>query len=303
MTVAYLLLSHRLPHQVLRLAATLRGGSPDAPVIVHHDDRQSKLDDVALRRLGGVELLRTTGDIHWGWTSQLDMLLRCLHWTTDRIAFDWLVVVSGQDYPARPLHAIERDLAMSAYDGYVEGAVVQPPRLGQRDVGEFARRYFYRYQRIPKPGPATRRAVAAARPVLTLRDMPWGVLLGRRCRTPFSAELPCRVGSDWLTLSRPAVETIVGPTRKQQRLLRHYRRTPHATESFPQTVLYAEPSLHLSGDTRRFASWSPGASSPATLRMADLDRIVASGTDFARKFDTTVDSAVLDELDRIVRSR
>jgi hypothetical protein len=36
------------------------------------------------------------------------------------------------------------------------------------------------------------------------------------------------------------------------------------------------------------------------LREADLERILASGLDFARKFDASVDARVLDELDRHV---
>ncbi len=303
MTVAYLVLSHRLPDQVLRLAATLRAGSPAAPLVIHHDDHASKLDERALGRLGGVELIHPPAPVRWGWTSQLDMLLRSLNWAADRVAFDWLVVISGQDYPARSLSAIEHDLAASPYDAYVEGAVVRRPPLARRHVDQFARRYFYSYRPIPEPGRAVRRIIEAARPVVTLLDMPWGALLGRRCRTAFSAALPCRIGSDWLTLSRSAVETVVRAARDRAALLRHYRRTPLATESFPHTVLYAEPGLRLSGDTRRFLSWSPGASSPAVLCTRDLDRIVGSGADFARKFDTTVDGAVLDQLDQIVRSR
>ena len=62
-------------------------------------------------------------------------------------------------------------------------------------------------------------------------------------------------------------------------------------------MLHATPGLRLSGDTRRYSAWTAGAARPAILRLADLDRIVASGADFARKFDVTVDAAVLDALD------
>lgn len=82
--------------------------------------------------------------------------------------------------------------------------------------------------------------------------------------------------------------------------MRHYRRTVVPTESFPHTVLHAEPALRLSSDTRRFTSWPSRSAHPALLRLADLDRILSSGAHFARKFDLTIDPIVMDELDRVV---
>jgi hypothetical protein len=251
-SVVYVVTSHRYPEQVLRLARTLRAGSPDAPLLIHHDDRQSQLDVAALAGLGGVQLVRPPTAVTWGWASHLDMLLRCFTWALDRVSLDWMVVLSGQDYPIRPLAEIERDLADSPYDGYVEGFKVDPPRWTRGELDEFSRRYFYRYRSIPNPGAVLRRAIAAARPALVVRDMPWGVVLGRRCAAPFSPALPCRRGTDWLSLSRRSVEVVVSAAQTRPELMRHYRRTALPTESFPHTVLHAEPGLRLSGDTRRF---------------------------------------------------
>jgi Core-2/I-Branching enzyme len=298
--VAYLITSHALPDQVLRLVRTLRAGSPGAPVVIHHDEQRSRLDEAALRALGGVELVRPPVAVAWGGGSQLDMLLRCFAWLVDRVEFDWMVTLSGQDYPIRPLAAIERDLATGGYDGYVEGALVAPPGWTRARVDEFTSRYFYRHRPIRRPGARGRRALAAARPLLVMREMPWGVLLGRRCRVPFSPSFPCRRGSDWLSLSRAAVEAVVRAARSRPALVRHYRRTVLPTESFPQTVLHAAPGLRLSTATRRFTSWALGSPHPDVLRLADLERIVTSGADFARKFDAGVDRAVMDELDALV---
>ena len=163
-----------------------------------------------------------------------------------------MTTISGQDYPIRPLAQIERDLAAASYDGYVQGVEVPRPPWTRRPADEFSRRYHYRYRRIRPPGPRLRRAIRAARPVLELRDMPWGTLLGRRCATPFSPALLCRAGSDWLTLSRPCVEAVAAAAGSRPDLLRHYRRALLPTESFAHTVLHATPGLRLSGD--------PGAS-------------------------------------------
>jgi hypothetical protein len=275
---AYLVLSHHRPEQALRLLRTLRAGSPDAVLLSHHDN------PVPLA-LSGLRVVSVPArPVVWGWSSQLDMYLRCFRFALDRVAFDWLFVLSGQDYPVRPLPEIERDLRG---DGYIEGIPVASPGWSRTGGDEFARRYFYRYRPIREPGARGRRAIAAARPLLALRDMPWGVLLGLRVAAP---SLPIRRGSDWLTLSRRAVEVVA---RDRPALVAHFRRTILPTEAYPHSVLYAEPGLELSGDTRRFTSWSPGAAHPDTLGLTDLDRV--AGFDFARKF---ADPRVLDEIDR-----
>jgi core-2/I-Branching enzyme len=300
---AYVIMSHVHPPQVLRLAQRLRAGSPAATVVIHHDDRHSRLDDAALEALGSVHVLRPPTRVRWGWTSQLDVLLRCLERLVAEVRFDWMVMLSGQDYPIRPLPDIERDLATGPYDGYIEGIPVARPPWTRGPIDQFSARYYYRYRPVREPGRLLRRSVTAARPLLVLRDMPWGVLLGRRSRAPFSPSLPCRSGADWFSLSRRAVEAVVRAARWRPELLRHYRRTILPTESFPQTVLYADPGLRLSGDFRRFTSWPEGDLHPRVLRLADLGEILSSGADFARKFDMTVDSRVMDELDRVIGVR
>src|SRR4051794_21579513 len=164
MTVAYLVTSHTGPGQVLRLVRTIRALSPQAPVLVHHDGRREPLDARALLAVGGVELVPPVPAVEWGRGSQLAMLLRGLRVAVERTAFDWLTVLSGQDYPARPLEAVERDLATAAFDGFVEGHRVPAPAWRRDEGDEFSRRYFYAWRGVPEPGRLGRRAIAAARP-------------------------------------------------------------------------------------------------------------------------------------------
>lgn len=274
MTVAYLVFSHRGPEQVLRLFRTLRSGSPGARLISHHDGE--------LSLPGGVERVLPPTRVSWGGPSQLAMLLRGMrHALTGE--FDWLVLLSGQDYPLRPLEEIERGLVGGGFDGYVEGVEVRPP-----PGDEFTRRYFYRYRRVR---PFVGRAL---RPLVPTRELPGGVVVGRRADPPL---LPVRRGSDWLSLSRRAVQAVASVAPE---VLDHFRRTILPTEALPHTVLYADGSLRLSGDTRRFTRWVPGAPHPLLLGLADLEVMLGSGLDFARKFDATVDARVLDELDRVL---
>jgi hypothetical protein len=299
--VAYLVTSHTLPDQLLRLVRTIRELSPSAPVLLHHDPRRTRVAEPALRALGGVRLIPPEPAVDWARGSQLDMYLRCVRFAVAEAQFDWLTMLSGQDYPARPLEAVERELAATDCDGFAEGHLVEPPSW-RRDAGdEFARRYFYAWSPVPEPGRLGRRVLAAARPLVALRDLPSGPVLGRRARTPFGPGLPCRRGSDWLTLSRRSAEIVDRAARERPGLVAHFRRSLHPTEAFPHTVLHADGGLRLSGDVRRYTAWDPGSPHPRVLRVGDVEAVLASGTDFARKFDQTVDGAALDAIDAALR--
>ncbi len=297
MTVAYGILSHTAPAQVLRLVTTLRAGSGDGHVLVHHDPEGPPLDRGALRRLDGVGVLDDARPVSWGDGSQLRAQLRLIAAALETTSAGWVVLLSGQDYPARPVRAIEADLADSGLDGYVDGEIVVP-RFGRDTTDEWTRRYFCHWRPAPRLGRAGRRAVGALRPLVFAREMPTGPVLGLRARrTPFGPALPCRRGQDWLTLSRRAAEALLDAVATQPQLLRHYDRTLQPTESLPHTVLHARPELRLSGDSHRFLRFAPGSAHPAVLGVGDTAAILASGTDFARKFDAAVDARVLDELD------
>jgi hypothetical protein len=73
------------------------------------------------------------------------------------------------------------------------------------------------------------------------------------------------------------------------------------TESLFQTALANDSSLELSGDYRRYVAFE--GAHPRVLRVGDLEAMLASRGDFARKFDPTIDRRVLDELDRRVHGR
>jgi hypothetical protein len=297
--VAYLVTSYKLPGQVLRLARTLRAGSAGAEIVVHHDDRRSSVDRAELRALD-VRLVEPPAAAEWGEFSQLAMVLRCLRWMLEQMDFEWVVLLSGQDYPIRPVAEIERSLAGAAVDAFIEARPVKRGAAGPED-DEFARRYYCRWRRI-SPVAARLARIAARTHLAHVRVMPTGSWVGVPTRrTPFGPGLVCHRGSDWFTLSRRAVEVIDRFTTDRPEVLDHYRRTLIPTESFVQTVLANDSSLELSGDYRRFMIWDPPpARGPRVLRSGDLDPIFGSDADFARKFDETMDRQVLDEIDRRV---
>jgi hypothetical protein len=286
--VAYIVLSHRGPGQVLRLVRVL-GEGPAARVLVRHDPRGAPLPAADLAAAGG-EAIEDEFVSEWGGWSQLELILACLREAAARHDPDWTLVLSGQDYPLRPLAEVEADLAASGTDGRL-GAVreveTSRPPAGE---DEFFLRCRYRHYTRPRKMPDLPRSL---RPLAYARELP--PLAGvRRLASP---PLPFFASADWLTLGRRALAAVLAGA-DDDRLMRHFRRVAVPSESFFASVLLNDGALTIERDHRRFAPFSrAGAPHPDTLTVADLERMLASGADFARKFDVAVDSRVLDLLD------
>jgi hypothetical protein len=302
-SVAYVVVSHRNPDQVLRLVAALEEG-PAAEVLVRHDERRSTLDEAGLARLGA-RLLRDELEFEWGGWSQLQLLLTCLERAAEELDPDWLLVLSGQDYPLRPIAEIEDDLAAGGVDAMLGQAwELDVRRLPDPPAEEFFLRYAYQHYPMPACTPRLPRAL---RPLAYLRELPppRRPKLGlRRARLPFGDGLRCFVSADWLTLNRKALAAVLAAAGERRELMRYYRRVAIPSESFFATVLLNDPSLRVARDNRRFVSFAaPLTPHPETLTSVDLDRLLTSGCDFARKFDAEVDSKVLDALDERRQAR
>ncbi|WP_028062480.1 beta-1,6-N-acetylglucosaminyltransferase [Solirubrobacter soli] len=270
--IAYLVMSYTHPELVRRLVARLQGGV----VAVHHDDRRSTLGDVDA-------LLIPPRPIEWGHGSQLAAILRCLDWLRS-YEWDWLVLLSGQDYPVRPVPEIEVSLLATDVDAFIRFRPVPPRVLRRGAVDEFARRYAYRWRKLKGPDPFRFRLD----PLVQVRTLPSGTYVGLPARPP----LPVFHGSDWFSLSRRAVDTVLAAPEE---VVDHFLHTIIPTEAFVHTVL-ANSGLRLANDHRRYAVFDPPSSpSPRVFGLADVGEVLASGADFARKFE---DERVLDEIDR-----
>jgi hypothetical protein len=226
------------------------------------------------------------------------MLLRALRELAEGLDPDWIVVVSGQDYPLRPLPDFERHLAETRHHALLgdlwELDLDTEPPPPQR---EFYLRYRYRHY-------APKRAVGHVLgrllgPRAYLRELPagQGLRLGvKPLRHPFGRALRCHVCSDWLTLERTAVRAVLRFTRAREDVVSHYRRTIIPSESLFATVLANDPAISI-GPASRVLGFEDGAPHPRTFRAGDIDHLLGSGKHFARKFDEAVDSGVLDLLD------
>jgi len=300
----YFLQTHRDPEQVYRLVRTLRAGSPRSIVLVQHNFNAGALDWAPLAEMADVHLMRLPyRQVRGGFSYIAQPLLDAIAWLEREAGgdWDWLVTLSGQDYPVMPLADSERRLRESGCDAFLRYWDVRSPANPWRP--ERARhRYWYRYRHLPDsvvPWMPLLRQLVYLVPGLHL-SRSYGPDLGvRALRTPWSASFRCYGGRTWMMLGRPAARYLLDYLRDHPGLVAYYQRTLVPDESIVQTVLANSGRFRLENDDLRFIDYSRAVKgSPRNLGADDLPELGSGRYAFARKFEWPTDRELLDRIDR-----
>jgi hypothetical protein len=191
----------------------------------------------------------------------------------------WVLVISGQDYPTRPMQSIEEDLAQSTKDAYLRYFRVDAhPGHDVHPWQQLTRRRYLRKLRLP----GTHRSVPFPR------------------RHPFDGKkLSLYVGDQWLNLGAAAVHHVLEQQERLPQVARYFNRCSIPDEGFlPTLLLNNAQHLQVQDDRRRYIPWTKGQRHPAFLELSDVEKAAASTDLFARKVDTERTPEVLDEFDR-----
>jgi hypothetical protein len=280
-TVAVLVLSHRGPAQVARLAARLQTGR-DTMVAIHHDPRGEPL---GLRPSSTLALVPDPVPCPWGKPGINMAIRKSLEWLRANVPeLSWVLVISGQDYPIRAVEAIEEELAGAPCDAFVRHFRVDGDPADDVHPWQAAVRQRYLYKRR---WPGTARSVW----------LPW------RRRHPFHEGLKLYAGEQWVNLSARAMHKVLDSPFNDT-VLKFLRRSVSADEAWLATVtLNGDPALTVINDRRRYVRWPGGTAHPAVLGPGDLPALRTSDAFFARKVDPAAWPQVYEELDQLSQSR
>jgi hypothetical protein len=295
--VAYFVQSHRQPEQVLRLLTRLRRDSPEAVLVSGHCSQAPPLDERRLAELG-VFAFRHRRQGRRSYWSVLEPYLDAIALLADcGLDYEWLVYLSGADYPLQPLAVSEGGLAASGYDAYLAWQDLEQPGPGGRRH-QSKRRYLYQYRDLPRLLPLLRllRRLNGVQSLWHVH-LHYGPRLGIRSRPPRGWQI--YRGVVWSTLRRRAAERVAAAAREEGELVAYLQRTSSPEEAFLQTVLVGDGRFRICNDSSRFADYRNSTDGhPRTLGMADAAALRASGLPFGRRFDPEVDEEILDWLDR-----
>lgn len=273
MRLAYIISAYHRLSQVTRLVRRLQ--TDDTSFFVHVD---RKADDDAcdaltesLRDLPTVRFLdRHT--CHWGGFGHVQASLKGIEaLLASGTAFDYAILLTGQDYPIRSNGYIARFFETRRPKSFM--AVSQLPTASWSPRGGLDR-IAYAHLRFH----------------------------GRHARLPFKRAFPRGLvpfgGGAYWSLSRACIEYVSGFVAERPDVVRFFRHVDIPDEIFFHTILMSSPLRDsIVDDNLRYIDWTRGRR-PAILETRDFAALRTSRKLFARKFDAHQDENVLDLIDR-----
>ncbi|MFO7573288.1 MAG: beta-1,6-N-acetylglucosaminyltransferase [Gaiellaceae bacterium] len=271
MRIAYVISAYRRPEHLARLVHRL--ADDDVRFFVHVD---SKTDDSTYRRIvAGVDDLDTVAFLerhacHWGGFGHVQASLKGLAAIVQGgVDPDYVILLSGQDYPIKPNRAIREFLReRDGRSSFMHFPLPTPNWAG----GGVPR---YRDWHLRWRGPHVRLPLRRGLP---LGLTPWG-------------------GSAYWIISRSALETVHDFVTRHPEYVRFFHHVDIPDELFFQTILLNSAVASECDDIRlHYTEWGR-TPAPAILIEEDYPHLVESPCLFARKFDPEVDARVLDLID------
>jgi Core-2/I-Branching enzyme len=298
----YLMMCQADRDVVLRAAARVRATSPGASIVLRHD-RGEEFISAADAAAVGADVFDSTIRVRWGGWSMVEAELEALEHVMRTHQPGWVVMVSGHDYPVRPLADWQDEVVAAGADALVSAT----PRPGHR-------RYVYAWH--PLPGwlfglprvvrwllrGTWRRLLAPWQQVVIVHQVPRraGWLVGiRRLRIPFhhTGGTQYMKGSQWMTLSAEAVSHLLLAHRSGV-WAPFFQTTRIPDESYLQTLLAADAELVVADMPTTWVRFRDGHPHPIVLDVGAVPEILNAGTAFARKVVQGVSEPALDLIDR-----
>ena len=277
--IAYCLTVHTRPEQTGRLLDRIECADDHYYVDVFNKGLEEKWRQVLDRPPLDIETVFKYAN-GWGSFKLVQATLDAMGHFRE-MPYDYFINLSGQCYPLRPVEQIKQRLAAENSRSLMEYEPFPRERWADERGGyRRVQRIFFRPFKHANVWSVPR-----------LRKMPLGM-------RPYG-------GSQWFCLHKKHVEYVLSFLDEHPEVVSFYKRSLIPDEMFFQTILMNSGiQEEIINDNKRYTDWSKKCTPlPATLLTEDVPRLERSGMFFARKFDTSMDSKVLDILDTRLLNR
>lgn len=315
MRVLYLIQTFDNLRQIQRLVATILASDPNGHVIVSHNSDGFVITDDDLGSPGRVDVLNVPGGNRVDFY-QVDGYLKALALARrKRLAYDWVINLTGQCYPLRPLDGFGEHLAAGGVDAYVLCREVFAETNRLWPLEEARARYDYRYHwrltrhELPRwahvASSVVREIVNRTQPWVRM-DTAYALQIGLRHAGPY---LPpgwrLHGGFYFMAVNRRAAEKLLDFPDQHPDVMEHFRLMNLSSEVYAHTILANDPTIRLRDEVPLYVDYSNSPRGrPRALTLADVETLGDSGYFFARKFVLQDgEEEVFDALDRLVLNK
>ena len=281
MKVAYLILAHHQPALLEELITAL--DKPKEQVFVHID---KKIDIRHFEALLKDKCIFTEQreKTYWGSFSLQKAYIHLVKAATAIGEFDYYTVLSGVDFPIKPIQSFEAFLEQHRGSEFIEAVY-------DSNFAKKAQRRYSGYFVFPNYSKF-------------FMKLNFGIAKVQRIfykRKPYKGE-KIFFGSAWWTLTHECIKYIRSRIENEPALSRYFKHTHASDEMFFHTIIGNSPFAgKITNNNLRCIVFEKGNANPKVWRMEDKEFLLSSNGYFARKFDLSIDAAIIDCLKQHAR--
>jgi len=297
MNIVYVILAHKLPEQLVRLVNKLNS---DSSYFIIHVDKKTDRETYG----------SMAGPLHT--YKNVSFLYRYRHYYGDfnhllatldafkkvhelGIPYDYIILLTGQDYPLKSNKCIQRTLQESDGNSFLEYFPL-PNEHWKDENGGLDRVIYWNFNLCGREF-AIREKNRFIPSFLVPLSSAFAEILPIQRKLP--GDLKPFGGSAYWCLSRDCIEYMNNFVQQNKALVNFFKYVKIPEETFFQTVLLNSPLKNrIVNDNLRYIVWST-TRHPAVLQKEGLKEFINTDRLFARKFDVTIDSDVLDMIDHV----
>lgn len=281
MRIACIIMAHKGPQQIERFLEKFDGLPFD--FYIHVDKKTDKSPFEYLASLPRVYFVIKRIRVRWASYSYIVAILNSLKQIFSiQIKYDFISIMSGQDYPIKPVKDFYHLLQINpgknfiSYDEDEKWWSHAITRITKYHFTNFGFRGRYRIQFFLNA-------------VLPLRKfpLPYKLYGGPRAMC--------------MTLSNECANYVLDFIESNKKL-RHFMRFSWGPDEFivPTIIMNSRFKDTVINNNFYYIDWSAGGVNPKILRAEDYSLLLSSDKLLARKFDMTEDSVILDMLDKMI---
>jgi len=280
MRVAHLIMVHKNPAQVLRLAEKLQ--HPNFDIYIHVDAKISIDQFELLNKVPNLYFIKNRSECNWGGFSLFQCIVDCLKQilqSSTKYAF--INMISGQDYPLYNSQYIYDYLEQREETIFLSFEDSSDSEWWKKAATRYEKYHFTDFN--IKGRYFVERMVNLLTPKRTF---------------PEKLELYGGNKSCWWILTNDSATYIIDKLENSPKLL-SFLKYCWGTDEFviPTLIMNSTFKGKVVNDNLRYIDWSEGNAHPKLLEADNLAEICNSKMLFARKFDTELDSEILDQID------
>lgn len=279
MRIAFIMLCHKNPEQINKLIDKLSEFS-DADIYIHVDMNHSEIRDQINKR-DKVKLVPVdqSYNIQWGSVDIVKATLALIREVRrSSKQYDYIWLVSGQDYPICPVKEIEKRLSEGAGLNYIE--CITPD---SKQYNRYKKLYEVAYPSWINGNNMVIKSVKRIYMILTGGYRHTFSLFIRQ--KPFDFDFS--FGSQWWTITAEAAFEILEYSDRYPEVLEYFKKSIIPDECFFQTLFMRGSYRDKRAMNLTFINWGNNRRSPEMLTIEDTEKVKEASNTFcfARKFE------------------